>query len=46
MSDSVITEMTDAKENILKDCIIQRDRELNEKYINSRLCNLGLFYKL
>lgn len=46
VSDSVITELTDAREAFLSDCINQRDTLQNEKYINSRISKMDLFYEL
>lgn len=46
ISDSVITELTDAKKDILSDCVNQRDTFQNEKYINSRISKINLYYEL
>ena len=46
VSDSVITELTDAGAAFLTDCINQRDIHQNEKYINSRISKIDLFYEL
>lgn len=46
ISDSVITELTDAKKDVLSDCVSQRDERQNERYINSRISKISLYYEL